>query len=199
MAIISATNLLCSISLFHLTIAYFFLVSPSLIADQNLVYIFGAAMDLVSQMRLMDCLSYTRSSRVCFSPLIITLTQSSPTSTFFKPSPPLAFLSASLTLLGIADLAAVTLPEEIFSYYWSSQAPIRLLFFFVLTGYSYAFQPGGALAMRKRLGWDGLNNSVLFTWGFVEMLLWFWVCFDPSSGTLVTARMSGFGDYSTAC
>ena len=31
--------------------------------------------------------------------------------------------------------------------------------------------------MGKRLGWDGLNNSVLFTWGFVEMLLWFWVCF----------------------
>ena len=37
--------------------------------------------------------------------------------------------------------------------------------------------------MGKRLGWDGLNNSVLFTWGFVEMLLWFWVCFDPLSGT----------------
>ena len=73
MAIISATNLLCSISLFHLTIAYFFLVSPSLIADHNLVYIFGAAMDLVSQMRLMDFRSYTRFSRVFFFPLIITL------------------------------------------------------------------------------------------------------------------------------
>ena len=116
--------------------------------------------------------------------LINAMTQSSPTSTFFKPSPPLAFLSASLTLLGIADLAAVTLPEEIFSYYWSSQAPVRLLFFFVLTGYSYAFQPGGALAMRKRLGWDGLNNSVLFTWGFVEMLLWFWVRLDTLSVSL---------------
>lgn len=52
---------------------------------------------------------------------------------------------------------------------------MRLLFFFVVTGYSYAFQPGGALAMGKRAGWDGLNNSVIFTWGFLEMLMWFWV------------------------
>ncbi len=29
--------------------------------------------------------------------------------------------------------------------------------------------------MGKRRGWDVLNNSVVFTWGFVEMLVWFWV------------------------
>ena len=32
--------------------------------------------------------------------------------------------------------------------------------------------------MRKRPGWDGLNNNVIFTWGFLEMLLWFWVSDD---------------------
>ena len=76
MAIISSANLLCSVSLFHLSIAYFFLVSPSIIADQNLVYIFGAAMDLVSRMKLMSFLCYTnfsRSLQVCFFPLIIAL------------------------------------------------------------------------------------------------------------------------------
>ena len=52
MVLISATNLLRSISLFHLTIAYFFLVSPSIISNQNLVYILGAAMDLVSSTRV---------------------------------------------------------------------------------------------------------------------------------------------------
>lgn len=29
--------------------------------------------------------------------------------------------------------------------------------------------------MGNRRGWDVLNNSVIFTWGFVEMLVWFWV------------------------
>jgi len=48
MALISAANLLRSISLFHLTIAYFLLVSPSLMVDQNLVFILGEAMQMVN-------------------------------------------------------------------------------------------------------------------------------------------------------
>lgn len=48
MAIIAAANLLRSTSLFHLTIAYFLLVSPSIIVDQNLVFILGEAMRIVS-------------------------------------------------------------------------------------------------------------------------------------------------------
>lgn len=47
MAIISATTLLRTISIFHITVAYYLLFSPSTIADQNLVYILGAAMDIV--------------------------------------------------------------------------------------------------------------------------------------------------------
>lgn len=49
MALLSAANLLSAVSMFHLTIAYFFLVSPALISNQNLVFILGAAMDLVRQ------------------------------------------------------------------------------------------------------------------------------------------------------
>lgn len=52
MALLSAANLLSSVSLFHLIIAYVFLVSPSLISDQNLVYILGEAMGLVSRTKL---------------------------------------------------------------------------------------------------------------------------------------------------
>jgi len=48
MALISAANLLRSISFFHLTIAYFLLVSPSLMVDQNLVFILGEAMQMVN-------------------------------------------------------------------------------------------------------------------------------------------------------
>lgn len=31
------------------------------------------------------------------------------------------------------------------------------------------------MGMGEKAGWGGLNNSVVFTWGFVEMLVWFWV------------------------
>jgi hypothetical protein len=61
---------------------------------------------------------------------------------------------------------------------------MRLLFFFAVTFYSYMFKPGGVvLAGREfgkttgkgKAGWDDLKNSLVFTWGFVEMLVWFWV------------------------
>ncbi len=47
MAIISATTLLRTICVFHITVAYYLLTSPLTVADQNLVYILGAAMDIV--------------------------------------------------------------------------------------------------------------------------------------------------------
>lgn len=76
------------------------------------------------------------------------------------------------------------MPQEIASYYWSSQAPMRLLFFFAVTFYSYMFKPGGVVLAGRAfgkatgkgtVGWDDLKNSLVFTWGFVEMLVWFWV------------------------
>ncbi len=64
---------------------------------------------------------------------------------------------------------------------------MRLLFFFIVTAYVYAFKPGGVILMGTEFGtkkgqgvksgWDDLKNSVVFTWGFVEMVLWFWVSF----------------------
>ena len=51
MAIVSSANLLWPLSLFHLTVAYFLLTNPLVIAQQNLVYILGASMDLVSIFR----------------------------------------------------------------------------------------------------------------------------------------------------
>ena len=47
MAIVSAATIIRSLSIFHLTAAYFLLTSPETIADQNLVFMLGAAMDLV--------------------------------------------------------------------------------------------------------------------------------------------------------
>lgn len=79
------------------------------------------------------------------------------------------------------------MPQEIASRYWGFQAPMRLLFFFVVTFYSYVFKPGGVVlagrefgkgATKGKAGWDDLKNSLVFTWGFVEMLVWFWVSDD---------------------
>ena len=47
MAFITAASIIRSLSVFHLTIAYFLLTSPSVIAEQNLVFILGAAMEIV--------------------------------------------------------------------------------------------------------------------------------------------------------
>lgn len=47
MAIISASTIVRSVSVSQLVIAYYLLTSPSTISDQNLVFILGAAMDLV--------------------------------------------------------------------------------------------------------------------------------------------------------
>ena len=47
MAIISVYTIIRAISLFHITAAYFFLVSPKTIVDQNVVFILGESMKLV--------------------------------------------------------------------------------------------------------------------------------------------------------
>lgn len=71
--------------------------------------------------------------------------------------------------------------------YWGNQTPVRLLFLFGLTGYSYAFKEGGMLANAgkayTRNAGDNLKNSIVFSWGFLELAAWFWVSgFLSSSG-----------------
>ncbi|KAI9704281.1 MAG: hypothetical protein M1836_007142 [Candelina mexicana] len=149
MALLSGFTLIRSLSLFHLTLAFFLLKAPHKIADQNLVFILGEAMRLPHPQ------------------------------SFQSKTAPTALLSVVLTLLGISDLVAVSLPEEVASYYWGSQTPLRLFFFFILTGYTYTFKPGGAGAQRGRSlapdAAEGLNNSIVFTLGFIEMVSWFWI------------------------
>jgi Increased loss of mitochondrial DNA protein 1 len=47
MALISSKTILTSLSLFHITLAFFFLTNPGTVADQALVYIIGEAMGMV--------------------------------------------------------------------------------------------------------------------------------------------------------
>ncbi|KAL9605135.1 MAG: hypothetical protein Q9219_000069 [cf. Caloplaca sp. 3 TL-2023] len=92
-------------------------------------------------------------------------------------SPSTAIAALILALLGLVDLTASSLPEEVASYFWSSQAPIRCTFFFALTGYAYAFKPHGPIrgVAKTSSPWDDLHNSVVFTWSFLEMICWFWI------------------------
>lgn len=47
MALISTKTILTSLSLFHITLAFFFFTNPETIADQALVYMLGEAMGMV--------------------------------------------------------------------------------------------------------------------------------------------------------
>lgn len=47
MALISAKTIITSISLFHITLGFFFLTNPVTVADQSLVWVIGEAMGMV--------------------------------------------------------------------------------------------------------------------------------------------------------
>ena len=151
MAILSAQLLLRAITLFHFTLSYYLFTSPSTIASQNLVYVLGAAMDIPE-----------------------------PPVSLSTPSPASTLAALFLALLALSDMTSSGLPEEVGSHYWSNQAPIRLAFFFAVTGYVYAGKPGGVWGGKAGMQWEVLCNSVVFTWGFLEMLWWFWVSLDVS-------------------
>jgi hypothetical protein len=64
MALISGATIITSLSLFHITLAFFFLTSPASIADQTLVFIIGEAMGLVSSPLMSARALLTRPSRI---------------------------------------------------------------------------------------------------------------------------------------
>ncbi|KAL8843580.1 MAG: hypothetical protein Q9170_000084 [Blastenia crenularia] len=147
MAIITSTGIVRAVSLFHISLSYFLITSPSTIANQSLIFILGASMQLPTPPSLLST------------------------------SPSTAFAAIIIALIGLIDFTACSLPEEIASIFWGSQAPIRCAFFFALTGYAYAFKPEGPIrgASKKESPWDDLHNSVVFTWSFLEMICWFWI------------------------
>lgn len=62
--------------------------------------------------------------------------------------------------------------------YWLAVIPTRLMFLFTVTGYTYLFKEGGlfgsAPGAKASMG-ETLQNSLVFTWGFMETAAWFWV------------------------
>ena len=92
MALITSKTLLTSISLFHLTLAFFFLTNPNTINDQILVQVLGQSMGI----------PHSRG--------------------FDTHSQPLAFLAIVLAASGLSDIVSLGMPEELGSlYYWGTQ------------------------------------------------------------------------------
>jgi hypothetical protein len=91
-----------------------------------------------------------------------------------------AFVAVLFAFIGINDLTAASLPEEVFDGYWGAQTPVRLVFLFALTGYTFLFKEGGLFGGAKGAGYSAtpgsyLKNSVVFSWGFIELSMWFWI------------------------
>ncbi|GAB7359360.1 hypothetical protein MBLNU230_g6011t1 [Neophaeotheca triangularis] len=150
MAILSTFTLIRTLSIFHLTAAYFFWTAPKAVADQNVVYMLGESMRL---------------------PHVTSLD---------KPNEASAFIAVVLAFLAIADFTAASLDELAALEYWLSNVPVRLAFLFVLTGYSYLFKEDGVFGSgsgiyRKAGVGENLQNSLVFAFGFFETVLWFWI------------------------
>ncbi|KAI4154325.1 MAG: hypothetical protein LQ340_001755, partial [Diploschistes diacapsis] len=109
-----------------------------------------------------------------------------------EPSAVSALLAAVLAYYSVSDVLATSMHAEVSAFYWGAQAPARLLFFFALTAWSLAARPGGlagiatppdaAQAASLAVGSPGaaeggLGNGIVFSWAFVGILAWFWVCF----------------------
>lgn len=98
---------------------------------------------------------------------------------FNKPSAATAFIAILFAFVGLSDLTALSLHEDVFDQFWGLQAPVRLLFLFGLTAYTYIFKEGGMFAPRgmdfRMSAGAHLNNSFVFTFGFMEVSAWFWV------------------------
>ncbi|KAH7027549.1 increased loss of mitochondrial DNA protein 1 [Microdochium trichocladiopsis] len=162
MALISTKTILTSLSLFHVTLAFFFFTNPNTIADQILVFVLGEAMGMPE------------------------------TPAFSTPSPPTAFLSIVLLFIGLSDLLTLSMPEEVWlMHHWAPQAPLRAFIFFVATVYTYFTNPAAPSREGVRMshlkapyvgahygtagGGEALRNRLFFTFAFVEFLAWFWV------------------------
>ncbi|KAI1437592.1 increased loss of mitochondrial DNA protein 1 [Xylaria sp. CBS 124048] len=163
MALISASTILTSLCLFHITLAYFFFTNPHVIADQALVWVLGEAMKMPQ------------------------------TQLFLTPSPTSSLLAVMLFVLGLSDLISLSMPQEIWLvHYWGTQAPARIVIFGGLALFAYLTAPPVPASISARLhhpasalsylgpaygtasGSDGLRNRVFLTLACLEVLSWFW-------------------------
>lgn len=100
-----------------------------------------------------------------------------------------ALVAVLLAYISVTDIVAANLHEEIFFFHWSAQAPVRAMFFFGLTAWSFVDGPEGFRKVSKVLAGrqsglvssgpgreeGGLGSGVVFVFGFIMVMWWFWV------------------------
>lgn len=94
------------------------------------------------------------------------------------PNESTAFIALLLLFLGVSDLTAASMNEATAIEYWLANVPVRMTLLFVVSGYAYLFKPDGVFragVVGKAGVGEGLQNSLVFTFGFVEIATWFWV------------------------
>jgi hypothetical protein len=96
-----------------------------------------------------------------------------------SPSEASAFIAVLLVFLGLSDLTAASLPALPALEYWLGNVPVRLTVLFGLTAYSYLCKEGGMLGAATGVG-ANLCNSWVFSWAFMELMVWYWVSSDLS-------------------
>jgi hypothetical protein len=168
MGFLSPYTLIRTVSIFHLSAAYFFLASPRKLVDQNVVFMLGESMRLVRQDQLQETKCRTNQTP---QPHITTMD---------TPSEASAFIAVLLVFLGLADLTAASLPALPALEYWLGNVPVRLTVLFALTAYSYLCKEGGMLGAATGVG-ANLCNSWVFSWAFMELMVWYWVSLSPIS------------------
>lgn len=98
---------------------------------------------------------------------------------FSKATPVTALLAVVFGFFAVSDLIAVSIHEPVAVEYWSAVTPLRLVFLFPLTAYTYIYQPTPFNGLHSKLGTaragDQLKNSFTFSFCFLETILWFWV------------------------
>ena len=160
MAISPASIQITSLSTFNLLIAYLLLTSPARLSTHTLTTLLSACFDL----------PYAPPS-------------------FSQPSAMSALVAVLLGYISLNDIIAANSHEEIFFWHWSAQAPVRAMFFFALTAWSFVDGPEGMSKVGKVLAGRqtglvpsgpgreemGLGNGMVFVFGFIMVMWWFWV------------------------
>ena len=91
-----------------------------------------------------------------------------------KPGEASAFIAVLLTFFGLSDLTAASLDALPALEYWLANVPVRLTVLFGVTAYSWLFAEGGYLGPTLSAG-RHLCNSWVFTFAFMELMIWYWV------------------------
>ena len=152
MPLVSSAALLRTLSLIHITAAYYLISSPSVLPKSNIVTVLSGATAL-------------RPPGVWSTP-----------DSFSDTNPAAAFAGLCLGVWGLSDLIATNLPEFAYDEFWSAQASLRLLLWFFVGGWAYVskFTRRTGVSVEDTFGGQ-LRNGLVFSFAFMEMVITFWV------------------------